>query len=127
MFPSPEFIEICVEHREFVNGLWEPSVGDWFVSSPSGVSGIAWWDEPYRAVSKEEEQDAVWLPRPDQLMETLEERGYNDWHLHCCIDDPEEGLYYQCDAYGDKNVEVFGPDPACALLKALLAVEKEEK
>ncbi len=153
-WPPPKFIELYTRRdiAEMLRELWEkrgPRVGDWFLSSTSGISGIAWWEDPIRSVEEERaepaNQDGVfWLPRLDQLIEMLEGRGYSIRlfvNVPTQLRKPEEenSEFGMCDAsiwrrdvpmkYGDDFIEIetVAPDPASALLLALVEVMDEER
>lgn len=114
MFPSDELIKWCQENREFVNGLWEPQAGDWITRDRT----VKWegevpryellakfntWgviDDTFMLVEPIGGEDATylygilarltWLPRQDQLVEMLEERGYYPAFSKIFSDDPNE-------------------------------------
>ena len=128
-FPSPELIDWCVEHREFVNGLWKPRVGDWFAYQPVNRRGqkMDWQFEVLYGgdfPGWTRLPDHIWLPRQDQLMEMLEEgcRGYT-----ICCRGPYTKTWQAILAKEDEeSIVEYGPDPAGALLKCLLAVMEKE-
>ena len=118
MFPSPEYIQECIENRDKLPE-WEPRPGDWgalqqnrnVISVVDEASGWGQWKHFW-----------LWLPRLDQLIEMLEERGYH---------------YVLGGGSGEHTADVFrgieepkiikAPDPATALLKCLLEVIGKEK
>lgn len=148
-FPSPEYLALCIKHKEMLRKLWKPFhydavciLGDLkliipfegedervayvytcpFDRDPMGVMrgiGLEWHPR----------KNIIWLPRPDQLWEVLEDRGW-EYGLLWDIYGPraEVARRYKIEVTSRLGkIELFGPDPASALLLALIEVMGREE
>ena len=124
-FPSKEYIAWCIDHREELPE-WVPlRVGDMFIDEEERVSVMtqALADMLNPPPIAHRPKDWYWLPRPDQLIEMLEDRGAANWEV--CVDGP--GYRCMTPMLIDDDIKYivkFAPDPAIALGEALLEVMK---
>ena len=128
-FPSDKDIKFFAqpEAREFFGARWEPKFGDWALYDDKKVVTIIYVGENDVSVEHQDyaygshwcrKSEPLWLPRPDQLLEMLEEKEYS-----IVLD--------TCDR-GSVSVDVFimegisleasatGPTPAIALAKCVM-------
>ena len=121
MTPTEQEIAFFKEAKR-IQELREPTMGDWFFTpgQASRPAGCVWcMGFQKSAVFKSD----AWLPRPDQLWEMLEERGYR-WDVGKLPDSYTATIWN--DDVDDSIVECEGPTPSIALGKCLLEVLKEE-
>jgi len=144
MFPTPEYTRECIKHQEELREEYKKrgvQRGD--VVYRHGLIGLVVYvrsDEPHPYVeihwpNNEYFDNPIWLPRLDQLIEMLEERGYG-WRVAYYYGSEWDNRQYEVtlakfdaihsDAKGTDDRDfienVRGPDPACALLRAWLEV-----
>jgi len=130
--PSKAYQELCIEKAEELRRWWEPKFGDW-VKTRHGIGmicevvvGTVLVSHCYKVIYRQggenypAKEDMIPLPTQRQLIEMLEERGY-EWMLW------RRGLmqFYRCEFKKDGKPPIErteGPDPETALLRCLLAV-----
>lgn len=140
LFPSEEYIQECIKNADRLRGERKPREGDYHIYLPESYRNRDASGEPihYVAIANwsisrslatcelRHLKNWIWLPRLDQLIEMLEERGYflglfGPWQV-------EDGKEYAATYYnrGDDVKTIYGPDPETALLRAYLEVVKSK-
>ena len=112
-FPTKQEIEFFKEAKQ-IQEEWEPRAGDW-VQDKTYVGPLSGADMRDRLVKL----GKTWLPRLDQLIEMLEERGYR-WDVGKLPDSYTATTWN--DEVDDSVVECEGLTPSIALGKCLLEV-----
>ncbi len=136
-FPSANDVEFFSqpEAREFFGARWEPKFGDWAVlDDDKKVVTIIYVEENDVSVEHQNyaygshwcrKAELIPLPRPDQLIEMLEEKGYKaKWDLTSEVSLYQMTLFFGHDAALPFN-SWFGPTPAIALARCVMEVMKE--
>ena len=130
LFPTKEDVEFFSqpEVREFFGARWEPKVGDWAYNHRYGT-GVMF--HPYfgtlvfeNVIHDCPQGELILLPRPDQLEEMLEGKGY-DWAVERNTIVLEPGyvvMTWYVDDPDQKRGEYEGSTSAIALASALMEI-----
>ena len=125
IFPSKEEIEFFgqPEAREFFGARWEPSLGD-FLALPEGGYDVAGLE--LLVILAYDRTQTTWLPRPDQLIEMLEEKvALGDLWFELRGPTFSEDCRYILDidtGVPEEKRQYIGPTPAIALALALMEI-----
>lgn len=126
-FPTKEEIEFFnqPEVREFFRARWKPKFGDYTLHTKPGrpwfkdkESEQIMWILQVTPVD-EPPEEMIWLPRPDQLVEMLEEKGYKRIELDIRPADCEATISQHPTEWARMG---RGPTPAIALALALMEI-----
>ena len=105
------------EVREFFGARWQPSLGDFFWRHEEGFGVV---DYELSVILTFNRTEYVWLPRPDQLIEMLKEKGYSIVLDTCDEGSASVGVFIMEGMSLEASAP--GPTPAIALALALMEI-----
>lgn len=136
-FPTNEEVEFFgqPEVRQFFGERWQLSLGDFFARPGEGYDVVGL---ELLVILTYDRTQVVWLPRPDQLLEMLEEKGWYRWEANTRPYRKQESWYREewykrqpsakqlltgADAQPSyENIAVTGPTPAIALGRCVMEI-----